>query len=63
LQAVSPLLDGPMLPMAFDISMGVRKEDGALRRELDEVLARQSQRIQALLREYAVPLVADDLRF
>jgi mxaJ protein len=52
-----------MLPMAFDISMGVRKEDGALRRELDEVLARQSQRIQALLREYAVPLVADDLRF
>jgi mxaJ protein len=60
LQAVSPLMDGPMLPMVFDISMGVRKEDRALRRELDEVLTRQAERIQTLLRHYSVPIVAGD---
>lgn len=59
-QAVKPLIDGPMLPMVFDISMGVRKDDSALRRELDEVLARQATRIQALLREYGIPLLASD---
>jgi mxaJ protein len=60
LQAVSPLIDGPMLPMVFDISMGVRKEDRALRRELDEVLARRAARIQALLHEYGVPVLTGD---
>jgi mxaJ protein len=58
-QAVSPLIDGPMLPMAFDISMGVRKDDRALLRELNEVLAQQEARIQALLREYGIPVLAD----
>jgi mxaJ protein len=57
LQAV-PLTDGPMLPMVFDISMGVRRDDRALRRELDEVLTRQAERIQVLLHEYGVPIVA-----
>jgi len=56
LQAVDPPSDGPMLPMVFDISMGVRKEDRELRRELDEVLTLQAARIQALLREYGVPI-------
>jgi mxaJ protein len=60
LQPVSPLIDGPMLPMVFDISMGVRREDRALRRELDEVLAQHATQIQALLREYGVPIVAGD---
>jgi mxaJ protein len=59
-QTVSPLIDGPMLPMAFDISMGVRKDDRALRHELDEVLERQATRIQVLLREYGVPILAGD---
>jgi mxaJ protein len=57
LQAV-PLTDEPMLPMVFDISMGVRRDDRALRRELDEVLTRQAERIQVLLHEYGVPIVA-----
>jgi mxaJ protein len=56
LQPVSPLIDGPMLPMIFDISMGVRKEDRALRRELDKVLAQQAVRIQVLLHEYGIPV-------
>ncbi|HKQ12821.1 MAG TPA: substrate-binding domain-containing protein [Steroidobacteraceae bacterium] len=57
LQPVSPLIDGPMLPMAFDISMGVRKDDRALRSELDGVLTQQSAKVQALLHEYGIPLV------
>jgi mxaJ protein len=60
LQAVSPLIDGPMLPMVFDISMGVRRDDRALRRQLDEVLTGQAERIQALLRRYGVPLVGSN---
>jgi mxaJ protein len=56
LQTVSPLADGPMLPMAFDISVGVRKEDAALRRELDDVLTRRAPQIEALLHEYGVPV-------
>jgi mxaJ protein len=59
-QAVRPLIDGPMLPMVFDISMGVRKDDRALLRELDEVLTQQDARIQALLREYGIPVLAGD---
>jgi mxaJ protein len=59
-QPVRPLIDGAMLPMVFDISMGVRKDDRALRRELDEVLARQASRIQALLRGYGIPILAGD---
>jgi mxaJ protein len=57
LQPVSPLIDGPMLPMAFDISIGVRKDDRALRRELDAVLAHNSAQVQALLRQYGIPLM------
>jgi mxaJ protein len=60
LQPVSPLIDGPMLPMVFDISMGVRRDDRALRHELDEVLAHRAPQIQALLHQYGVPIVAGD---
>jgi mxaJ protein len=59
LQTVSPLIDGPMLPMTFDISMGVRKEDRALRRELDDVLERKREEIGKLLSEYGVPLIGE----
>jgi mxaJ protein len=60
LQTVSPLIDGPMLPMVFDISMGVRRDDRALRRQLDEVLRRRAPQIRALLDEYGVPVVTTD---
>jgi quinoprotein dehydrogenase-associated probable ABC transporter substrate-binding protein len=60
LQAVSPLIAGPMLPMVFDISMGVRRDDRALRRELDEVLTRQAERIRSLLQDYGIPIVTGD---
>jgi quinoprotein dehydrogenase-associated probable ABC transporter substrate-binding protein len=43
------------LPLAFDISMGVRKGDKALKAELEAVLTRRRQEVDALLTEYGVP--------
>jgi mxaJ protein len=60
LAPVSPLIDGPMLPMAFDISMGVRKEDRALRRELDDVLERRGAEVRAILQEFGVPVIQQE---
>jgi mxaJ protein len=52
---VSPPFDGPGLPMSFEIAMGVRKDDAALRDELDAVLVKLRRRIDAILAEYSVP--------
>jgi mxaJ protein len=52
-----PVADGPMLPMVFDISMGVRRDDVALRRELDTALAKRVFDIRAVLTSYGVPLL------
>jgi len=52
---VSPQIDGPRLPMAFDISMGVRKEDEALREEIDAALQRLKPEVDAILAAYHVP--------
>jgi mxaJ protein len=57
LKPVEPWLDGPRWPMVFDISMGVRKEDVALAHEIDEILERRRDDVQAILTEYHVPLV------
>jgi mxaJ protein len=53
---VSPWLDGPQWPMAFDISMGTR-QDNELRAELDRALEANQPAITAILHEYGVPLV------
>ena len=55
LTPVQPQFDGPRLPMVFDISMGVRKEDEALRQEIDDALQRRRSEIAAILAEYGVP--------
>jgi mxaJ protein len=52
---VRPIFDGPQLPMVFDISMAVRKEDEALRQEVDKALARRRTEVDAILAAYAVP--------
>lgn len=54
-EPIEPWLDGPQWPMVFDVSMGVRREDVALRRELDRALARLAPRVRALLLEYSFP--------
>lgn len=46
---------GPM-QMAFDIAMAVRKDDEALAQEVDDVIAQRQSDIEAILRDYGVPL-------
>ena len=60
LAPVTPWLDGPQAPMVFDVSMGVRREDRALRRELDAALERNRDAITKILDAYRVPRVAPD---
>jgi mxaJ protein len=55
LKPVEPQADGPALPMAFDIAMGVRREDESLRREIDDALVRNRKAIDAILKDYGVP--------
>lgn len=55
IEPVSPKIDGPQLPMVYDISMGVRREDQALRDEVDAALARHRPEIDAILAAYGVP--------
>jgi mxaJ protein len=52
---VSPEIDVPYLPFVFDIAMGVRREDVALRDSLDAVLARRAHDIDRILASYGVP--------
>ncbi|MEA3036518.1 MAG: mxaJ protein [Sphingomonadales bacterium] len=52
--------DGPQLPLAFDISMGTRRADRALREEVETALERHKPEVKALLAGYGVPLVEDD---
>lgn len=43
-------------PFQFDIAMGVRRRDRALRDSLNAVIERKEPEIQAILKEYGVPL-------
>jgi mxaJ protein len=54
---VSPQIDLPFLPFVFDISMGVRRGDKALKEELDGIIDRRRADIDAILAEYHVPRV------
>jgi len=44
-------------PFVFDISMGVRRADGALAARLDAFIVHKRREIDAVLRAYGVPLV------
>jgi mxaJ protein len=57
---VTPLaeqFDPPALPLAFDISIGVRKSNPALRDEIDAVLVNRRAEIEQILRDFGVPIV------
>jgi mxaJ protein len=57
---VTPLdeqFDAPALPLAFDISIGVRKSNPALRDGVDSILQRRRADISKILSDYAVPVV------
>jgi mxaJ protein len=57
LTPVSPQIDLPYLPFVFDISLGVRRGETALRDELDAALDRRQKDIDAILGRYGVPRV------
>ncbi|MBB3019178.1 mxaJ protein [Microvirga lupini] len=59
---VRPIFDGPQLPMVFDISMAVRKEDEALRQEIDAALIRRRADVDAILTAYHVPRLDGGLK-
>jgi mxaJ protein len=52
---IRPVPPDPSLPFAFSISMGVRKDDRALRARLDSVLQRQRPEIERILDDFRVP--------
>jgi mxaJ protein len=58
---VSPEIDLPFLPFVYDISMGVRREDVALRQELDAILERRKTEIDRILADYGVPRLDQEL--
>jgi len=43
----------------YDIAIGVRKQDKALKVRLDDIIARNQGPIRTLLESYGVPLVAE----
>ncbi|PYP81750.1 MAG: quinoprotein dehydrogenase-associated putative ABC transporter substrate-binding protein [Gemmatimonadetes bacterium] len=52
---VSPEVDVPYLPFVFDIAMGVRRGETALRDSLDAVISRRQRDIDRILADYGVP--------
>jgi mxaJ protein len=58
LEAVTPWLDDARLPMVFDISVGVKRDNQALLRDVDAILARHRAEIDGLLRRYRVPTIS-----
>ncbi|HEX5580562.1 MAG TPA: substrate-binding domain-containing protein, partial [Gemmatimonadaceae bacterium] len=54
---VKPQVDVPFLPFVYDVSMGVRRDDPALRQELDRFLVEHRAEVERILDEYHVPRV------
>jgi len=59
LTAVTPVEDDGRWPMAFDIAMGVRKGNGALKDEIDQALERERPSIDGILARYRVPRASE----
>jgi mxaJ protein len=49
--------DSPAIAFAFDIAMGVRREDRSLRKALDAIILRRRVEIRRILASYGVPLL------
>jgi mxaJ protein len=59
--ALAPVVQDPKLdnvPFTYELGMGVRRGDEALRNEVQAVLDRRQAEIRAILIDYGVPLVA-----
>ncbi|MGH9521314.1 MAG: quinoprotein dehydrogenase-associated putative ABC transporter substrate-binding protein [Terriglobales bacterium] len=47
----------PAMPVAFSISMGIRRGDDLMREQVNRILARREKQIRGLLASYGVPLL------
>lgn len=56
-EPVEPQIDVPFMPFVFDVSMGVRRGEEALRERLEGTLAAEREAVDALLASYGVPRV------
>lgn len=56
IEPVIPSVDGGQWPMVYGISVGVRRDQVALRDRIDAILGQEKPRLDALLRSYHVPL-------
>ncbi len=55
---VAPSIDLPFRPYVYDMSMGVRRDDGKwLKEALDEAITRHRAEIRQLLLSYGIPLI------
>lgn len=54
---VTPSIDPPLLPFAFDIAAGVRRGDTVLRGRIQQALDRHRNEIHEILQSYGVPLM------
>ena len=57
LEPVTPWLDQAQLPMQFDVSVGVQKDNQKLLKDVDHVLGQRRGEIEALLKRYHMPMV------
>jgi mxaJ protein len=52
--AAAPI-DPPDLPMAFDVAMGLRLDEGPLRKDIEDAIGRRKADIDRILADYGVP--------
>ena len=57
-EPVTPEVDASVLPMTFDISMGVRRDEPDLQRRINGLLQTEKPAIDAVLRQFHVPLIS-----
>ena len=57
---ISPQSDGSELPIAFDISMGVRQGEDEFRAKVEEILTRRSTDIEGIFDAYNIPRVTKE---
>jgi len=57
IEPVTPVVDGGIWPMTYDIAMGVSKAQPQLRAQIDEILGKETAAIAKILAAYHVPRV------
>jgi mxaJ protein len=53
-----PLQDGGPIPLTFEVSMGVKKEEKELKAALEQVIDRRQAEIRKVLDDYGVPVLS-----